>query len=210
MDQLIKNSIISFLFNLINYILGKLFAIFAGKMNSKIKFKRGIKMISEIRYKPIRNFCIDWYLGEYARRRTKTQKPSIILLNKLTLACCIVKLVTIVVSLLVELDRETSMLLFDLSVFFGGSKTYTKFSTILLMITAIGLNYETRLKTYEEQWDSLIVFEICRSRVRKLFVGYDKVLDKMAKLIKIVYKWVTLSIITFSKYQGECLSWPIS
>ena len=172
-------------------------------MDAKTRFERLIRLNNENKYEPIKNFWIDLYLNGYLNRRSNKQKWSTSMVNYLTLICCLVVLLNYLLGVVFTIDRQVSMILFDISICLGGIEVFMKVILTLMMALAIVLNYETRIKAYKQEWESILIFAVCRSRVRKIFFfkGYDNsILQETIELMKIVYKLVNISIGFLCKY----------
>ena len=172
-------------------------------MDAKAHFVKAIRMSKSIKTNPIKNIWMDFFIDSFKLRMAKRQKIIIIIMNYLTLICKVTLVLINSIGLFIKWNREVSLLLFDVSVLVGGIEVYMRIIIILLMILAIFLNYEFRINSYEEMSEWLQLFDICRSRVRRLFFfkGYDnRILFRLIRAMKIIYKITNVLIFLLSKY----------
>ena len=169
-------------------------------MDAKTCFDKVIRINKN---KSAKNVWMDFYLDAFKNRIAKKQKPIVTMINYLTLFCSFVVILINSIGFAYKLSPRVSMTLFDVSIFLGGIEFYMKMVIILMMFLAMALNYEIRINSYEEMSEWLLVFDICRSRLRKLFVfkGFDnQILDRVFIALKILYKLANLSIFICCKY----------
>ena len=171
-------------------------------MNRRVTIGQIVQLSNKQKFKPVKNFIIDFYLDGFKSRRQRNQKISMIMFNYFTLSCLTTILIINIVVLAVNPSHRWKLILFDVSVMFGGIEMFNRMIIILLMIFGIVLNIELRINNYDESIEFLRVLEMCRSKVRQVFMSRDPndnvILNRLVRACDIVYKLVTF-VITFGK-----------
>ena len=172
-------------------------------MNSRVTIAQINQLSNKQKFKPVKNFIIDSYLDGFKRRRQKNQKTSMIIFNYFTLCCLITTLIINIVVLVINPSHRWKLILVDISVMIGGIKMYNQMIIILLLIFGIVLNIELRISNYENAIEYLQVLEMCRSKVRQVFMSRDPndnvILNRMVRATDFIYKIITIIFITFGK-----------
>ena len=172
-------------------------------MNRRVTIGQIVQLSNKQKFKPVKNFIIDFYLDGFKSRRQKNQKISMTMFNYFTLCCLITTLIVNIVVLAINPSYRWKLLLFDLSVMFGGIEMFNRMIIILLMIFGIVLNIELRISNYENAIEYLQVLEMCRSKVRQVFMSRDPndnvILNRMVRATDFIYKIITIIFITFGK-----------
>ena len=91
---------------------------------------------------------------------------------------------------------ETKLLLFDISIFFGGIEEYNKVILVFASFIGIAMNYKLRIEVsdYIEEWTD--TYLLIRARVRPSFLNIDnKILDQVAKLSNVLSRLFTFILI---------------
>ena len=168
-------------------------------MNRRVTIAQINQLSNKQKFKPVKNFIIDSYLDGFKRRRQKNQKTSMIIFNYFTLCCLITTLIINIVVLVINPSHRWKLILVDISVMIGGIKMYNQMIIILLLIFGIVLNIEMRINSYDESIEVLQLLEMCRSKVRQVFMSRDPdenvILNRMVRATDFVYKLVTFVIV---------------
>ena len=162
----------------------------------------GQNVIKVEKSKRVKNFLIDYYLDGFKKRREGRENKLIVLINYFTIISYFVCIFKYSLSFVFKLKYETKLLLFDISLFFGGIEKYNKIILICISIMGMGMNYKLRLSASQEIQEWTQLFELTRSRVRSLFLvngSENAILSKVIKSVKIVYPFITFLYITTSK-----------
>ena len=173
-------------------------------MNRRVTIAQIIQLDNKQKFKPVKNFLIDFYLDGFKSRRQKNQKKLNRLFNYLTLCCLITTLVINIAIPVIKPSRLWKHILFDLSVLFKGIEMYNRIIVILGMIFGIVLNVELRISNYDESIELLRMFEICRSKVRQVFMSRDpesnQILNRLVRVTEVFYKIITILFILGGKF----------
>ena len=150
-----------------------------------------VKLVTNQRDKNIfaTNLLIDCYINSYKKRRQNSEKKIIIFINYFTIISNLIFIFNLCLGLVFKLKYETKLLLFDLSMFFGGIEKYNKIILIFTSILAITLNYKLRVEAseYIEQW--VLIYEMMKIKTMKLFLEKrsSRTLNNLIKSIKIIF-----------------------
>ena len=167
---------------------------------SKMIGKPVIKDSSEIT-----NILIDTYLDSFRKRQQNCENKFVIFFNYLTIFCYAVCLVKYCLAFAIEFDFETNLIIFEISVFFGGIQKYNRIVFFFACVLGLYLNIELRLANRNDvnEWTQL--FDITKNKVRQvaLLDNDFRTRKKLTRLIKHVYRFVSMSFFIIREF--SCL-----
>ena len=146
--------------------------------------------------KPVKNALVDFYLDGFKRRERNKQKQYITIVNYLTLLAYIISIVKYL-SYFFPSTKRTKLILFDLSLLFGGIEIYNRIYMFFALILGLVMNIELRLSTKKTTREWSQVFEMTRSRVTQVFVRAkleNDILMKMIKITSLIYKVMNMIV----------------
>ncbi len=147
----------------------------------------------------VNNYFIDNYLNQLRERLENVKKNNF--KDYLFILLYLFNVFKYILLLSVKFDYETRILLYDMSLFFGGVEKYNKIIILLINIVGLSLSkmfYFTHSKELME-WTQL--FEMIRGNVPSLKLGFEPkekpVVDKFRNIALNVYKMLNLSLLIY-------------
>jgi len=147
----------------------------------------------------INNYFIDLYLNDLKKRLNINQKP--FFRDYIIIMIYLFHLLKLCVPLLIKLDYQTLIIIYDVPIFFGGIEKYTRIAFILGCFVAIYLHKMLYLTTSKKLMVWTQLFEMTRGNISPLQLGLDIndsiIVHKFIIRVRFVYKIMSISIISY-------------
>ena len=134
-------------------------------------------------FEPVRNTLIDFYLDGFKKREKNKEKVSIWVINYLIVFSYMVCLVKYVVGF-IPMSYTAKLILFDMSLFFGGVQLYNRVFITLTWVFGLILHITLRWTKSGRHREWTQMFEVTRSKVLYRFLKGNYELDLILKLVK--------------------------
>jgi hypothetical protein len=153
---------------------------------------------------PVNNYFVDNYLNQLRARLEAIRNPNF--KDYLFVLIYLLNVFKYILLLSVKFDYETRILLYDMSLFFGGVEKYNKIIILLINVLGLRLSIMFDFTQSKESMEWTQLFEMIRGNIPSLKLGFEpkerQVVDKFRNIALNVYKILNLSLLIY----GQCNS----